>query len=195
MNELHITIPNYLRKVQLTKGKRKKYYLNSDATIPKKYNPVLNSNYIWKDDKIFDTVTKQFVVKNEASSKVPRYQAVSGNEIMRVHERKRMKVVDALKEQFKNYLPGVGSKLYPPTPWKISMKMYSPAGKANFDVDNFWIYHKCFMDSLEDIGVIPNDCIVYVPKGGGTEFHHVENEEDSKMIFTIETTESCYEAT
>jgi hypothetical protein len=178
----------------LTKGKRKKYYLIT-TNPPKKYDPALHSRYIWKDGKVFDTETKHFLVSNEASSKVPRYQAVSGNEIMRVHERKRMKVVEALKEQFKEHLPGAGSAMFPPLPWKISMKMYSPVGKANFDVDNFWIYHKCFMDCLQDQGIIPNDSVEYIPKAGGTEFFHIPEETESKMIFIIETTTSCYATT
>ena len=65
--------------------------------------------------------------------------------------------------------------------------MYDVAGKADWDLDNKWIYLKVFQDLIVNEKLIPDDNIKYVSKAASMEFFPVETTEERKLVFTITT--------
>jgi hypothetical protein len=199
-NYLIVAIPNYLTRVKLTEGRRKKYWEEnkfSDA-LPKKYQ---TPQYIWKKGKLFDTEAKEFVAKNAKMVDEPRYQQISGNEIYaRMHESKRIKIVNELKNHLKHHIieamgdhPGAIRRFpFFKNPIAVRMEIHTQPGVANWDVDNMWIYHKCFLDSLVDIGVILDDNILHVRQAGQTTFFPILEGTEPHMQFIIEELEFSY---
>ena len=74
-------------------------------------------------------------------------------------------------------------------PVRISLKMYDTIRQANWDLDNQWLYNKCFQDLLVKLEIIPDDDIRYVTKSAAPEFVPVDNESQRKLVFTIEPEE------
>lgn len=65
-------------------------------------------------------------------------------------------------------------------------KKYDP----RFDVDNQWIWIKCFTDVIsKDLKLIPEDTVKYIPRNGGITFVPVFKLEDRKIIFKLERIE------
>ena len=198
-NTLKVAIPNYLTRVKLTEGRRKKYWEESKKdSLPKKFQ---TPYHIWKKGRLYDTITKDFVAKNAKFVDEPRYQQISGNEIYaRMHESKRIKIVTQLKDHFKEHiakamgdLPGAMTK-YPffKNPVAVRMEVFTQFGVANWDVDNMWIYHKCFLDSLTDLGVIPEDNVLHVRQAGQTTFRPILEHTMPLMVFYIDELEFHY---
>lgn len=189
---IKVTIPNYLRKVKLSESRRPQYFGLRDE-LPEKYK---EKRYVWRKNSkaeilLFDSLKREFVIANPNSAGTPSYQAIAGNEIYaRMHERKRMKIVEALKNDFKRNL--IEQKIQISDdyfPISVSMEIYSPYGYADWDVDNLWIYHKCFLDSLTDLGIIPDDNILSVREAGRTRFIPIVEKEAPRMVFTINKVE------
>lgn len=189
---IRVTIPNYLRKVKLSEARRPKYYFFG-GELPEKYK---SSRYSWKKRGkvtcLYDNEEGEFVLKNAKTAGKPSYQTIAGNEIYaRMHERKRMLIVHSLKDHFKEHISKqvehISEDLFP---LSISMELHAPFGYADWDVDNLWIYHKCFLDSLKDLKLIPDDNVLYVRQAGQTTL--VPTTGTPTMIFRIaETPAEC----
>ena len=65
--------------------------------------------------------------------------------------------------------------------WRKPKKGYVP----KWDVDNLWIWIKCFQDTLVDMGILEDDNIKYIPNSGEIEFIEVEDFEDRKLVFEL----------
>lgn len=65
--------------------------------------------------------------------------------------------------------------------WKAPKKDYVP----KWDIDNLWIWIKCFQDTLVDMGMIDDDNIKFIPNSGEIEFIPVDDFEDRKLIFEL----------
>lgn len=187
---IQIKIPNYLKRVKLSESRRPKYLRIKDGPLPEKYN---TPRYVWKkklgETRLFDTEKKEFVLKNPKAANTPSYQTIAGNEIYaRMHERKRMLIVNNLKDDFKQHISEqlryIPQDLFPIS---VSMEVHTPYGYADWDVDNLWIYHKCFLDSLRDLQLVPDDSILHVRQAGQTTFIPVLPSEIPMMIFKIDT--------
>lgn len=182
---IRVTIPNYLRKVKLSESRRPKYYFFG-AEIPEKYN---SERYSWrKKGKIkclYDNEEGQFVLKNAKSAGKPNYQVIAGNEIYaRMHERKRMMIVHSLKDHFKEHISAQVKEIPKDYfPISVSMEVHAPFGYADWDVDNLWIYHKCFLDSLRDLKLIPDDSVLHVRQAGQTTL--LPTNDTPTMVFRI----------
>ena len=55
----------------------------------------------------------------------------------------------------------------------------------NWDVDNFWIYTKSFLDSMVLSGVIPDDNASIINDSGRIQFFPVETFDERKLVFNI----------
>jgi hypothetical protein len=182
---IQIKIPNYLRKVMVSKARRATYFGPKDK-IPEKYK---SHEFVFKrkgqELALFNTKTMDFVIKNPVAMGTPSYQSIAGNEIYaRMHERKRMLIVDALKNDFKKHIQEqVDSIPDDMFPLSISMEIHTPYGFADWDLDNLWIYHKCFLDSLKDLHLVPDDNVLYITQAGQTTFFPVRSGE--MMVFNI----------
>ena len=189
-----ITIPNYLRKVQLTNKRRKTYWVKSAITpenpLPVKFSE--NRRYGWKVKKgygevLYDFVEMDYVIKNAKSHDKPRYQMIAGNELYaKMHERKRIAVMEALHEHFEEHIRNQMEVRPLNFPVRITMELYRNFGQANWDTDNMWVYHKAFLDTMRDCGYLPEDSVIYVRESGGTKFIPIKDHETPTMIFVIE---------
>lgn len=184
---MKVIIPNYLKKVKTANARRPKYFI-FPCKLPLKYE---GSQYIWRNKgkvkALYDTKAKAFVIKNSKSVGTASYQAIAGNEIYaRMHERKRMMIVNNLKDDFKKHISEQIS-IIPESmmPLSITMEVHTSFGYGEWDVDNLWIYHKCFLDSLRDLKLIPDDSILYVRQAGQTTFVPILPDARPTMIFEI----------
>lgn len=194
VSHLKVTINSYPTRVLISKSRRTKYFKEGDKKIPEKYK---NRRYEFIPQKqgsklvklLTDMVSLEPIVKNPKAAGTERYQVINGNEMFaRSHEQIRNKVVNHLKDVFAANIAAAGEVTFE-KPVKISMIMRTQFGQATWDVDNMWIYHKCFMDALTDAGVIKNDNVIHVRRAGGTEFIPIREEETPSMEFNIFTTD------
>ena len=65
--------------------------------------------------------------------------------------------------------------------WKQPEDDHEP----NWDVDNQWIWGKCFNDTLIKCGYAPDDNVRYIKSSGKTTFEEVDTFEERKLIFVI----------
>ena len=65
------------------------------------------------------------------------------------------------------------------------MEIHTFPHYMNWDLDNLWIYNKCFQDALKEVGVIPDDNIRYITSSAAPRFIPISREEDRKMVFII----------
>lgn len=207
-NFLKVTIPNYLTRVKLTEGRRKKYFEEDPIAdsppelnnkIPVKYR---TRQYIWYKGYLLDTKTNEYVVKNAEKADEPRYQQINGNKIYaRMHESKRVKIVTELKNYFKRHIyesmidvDSNPKKFVFLNPVSVKMTVYTQYGVANWDADNMWIYHKCFLDSLKDLSIVRDDNVLHVKQTGQTTFVAIKEGQTPIMEFMIEELEFHYSA-
>jgi hypothetical protein len=186
---IQIRIPSYLRQVQVSKARRKKYFENSS---PDKYPKMYQNNrrYGFKDGKLYDFVSMEYVVANSKAAGKPRFVPVNGNVIMRMHKDVLWgKVMPALDEMFSNALKkqmSSWSLLETPFPWKISLEFRTHYGFADWDIDNPWIYEKCFHDALKrHMGI--EDSILKITNGGEKKFRPIRSMDEPELIIRIET--------
>jgi hypothetical protein len=185
---IQIRIPNYLRQIQLSKTRRPKYYDNSHPDkYPKKYQG--NGRYGFKDGKLYDFVSNGYVIANEGVLEKPRHLMINGNIIMRLHSRVIQKIVWNLDDMFSRALK---AQLSPknastvPFPWKVSLTFKTHYGFADWDIDNPWIYEKCFIDALKKhMGF--DDSILKITNGGEKKFRPIRSFDEPELIVTIET--------
>lgn len=175
-----IRIPNYITEVKVSNSRRAKNFKSSDK-LPVKYEN--NPRYTWKNSRLFDTETKLYVIKNPIAVGTPRYQSIAGNEIYaRMHERVRMIIVKAIKE---NYAPHMPTKLDLKYPIALSMNIFTHPKYLNWDVDNLWIYIKCFQDLLKDKGLIIDDDIRYIKSSGQINFYPIIGNTEPTLEFSL----------
>ena len=174
-----VRIPNYITEVKVSNSRRAKNFKEGNK-VPDKY---LTSRYVWKNSRLFDTETKLYVVKNPIAVGTPRYQSIAGNEIYaRMHERVRMVIVKAIKE---DYAPHMPDKLDLKYPIALSMNIFTHPKYLNWDVDNLWIYIKCFQDLLKDRGLIIDDDIRYIKSSGQINFHPLIGDAEPALEFNL----------
>ncbi len=176
-----ITVPKYIKYAKLSDKRRAKYYLKGKKK-PKKY-----ADYKYNKDGILIDSLGNPVIANSKSVGTPRFKKINGQLFYQGPDSPflRQKIVSQIKESFKKYVKGT-----PPIkalPVQIDMEMHDVVGSKNWDLDNTWIYFKCFQDVLVDQGVLPDDNILFVTKAAAPEFFPVQEEEDRKLVFTITT--------
>jgi hypothetical protein len=177
---VEIVIPQYLTHVQLTKGRRPKYYTKGKH-IPKKYQKY----------KVFDAKGRLLgpdnkpLIANPASVNKPRIKKINGQELYsgNMPPHLRSKIVAVLKQHFEDHL----RKCNPLSDFPIAVEaeLYTVPGAMNWDLDNQWIYHKCFQDALVSQNIIPDDNIFYITKAPAFSYHPVERLEDRKLIYRL----------
>jgi hypothetical protein len=177
---LEITIPQYLTHVQLTKGRRPKYYTKG-SNIPKKYQKY----------KTYDSKgrllgpDKKPLISNPASVNKPRIKKINGQELYsgNMPPHLRSKIVACIKESFEPYLKGVPR--IEKFPIALEAELHTIPGTMAWDLDNQWIYHKCFQDALVAQAIIPDDSIFYITKAPSFSYCPVERLEDRKLVYRI----------
>lgn len=175
-----IEIPLFIKDVQLSKKRRATYYKKtSKKPLPKKYQHL---KYNKKGILVSELGIP--VIANPRAVGTPRFKRINGQEIYSgMPHHMRSKIVKSIKDSFKDILKKHGP--INQFPIQLEMKLYDSIGNANWDLDNLWIYNKCFQDSLTDAGIIPDDHIGYITKAAAPEFVPIENPDDRKFVFTL----------
>lgn len=179
-----IVFDRYIREVELSQSRRKKYYVEGEQ-IPEKY---LSPQYAFKKGFLFNLETKERVIKNERVAGTPKIIPISGRAIYSGwHERIRIKVVGAIKDFYRPIVQRLQPVSIQHFPLRIRMELHTPPRNMEWDLDNLWIYSKCFQDLLKDEGVIPNDSIRYITLPPAPEYYPVSEDDDRKIIFYLES--------
>jgi hypothetical protein len=140
-----VEIPNYIKKIPISRSGRIKYYKKLD-NIPKKYK---NDHYIFKGNYLVDKDSGEKIIKRKPSGK-PREQKISGQDIWRgINYHMRSKVASELKKYFYSYLSNVpvldDELIYP---LSVRLDFYDHINEGE-DIDNMaFMYRKCLHDSL-----------------------------------------------
>jgi len=189
-----VVIEKYVTKVKISEKRRPVYYVKGGKIpIIYKRNP---NRFIFKEKKfskhtqllLYDNKEKKFVVKNERVLDKPRTITIGGNLLYAgMHERVRMKIMSAIKDDFRRYIQYL--KPIEKFPVQINAKIYAIPGLRNWDLDNLWIYIKAFQDLLIEYNIVPDDSVRFITKPAGFEFTPVSQLKDRKMIFTIKKDE------
>lgn len=158
-----ITIASPLTHVPLSLSRRPKYYRRGDK-IPKRFTkPRYDKQGFLLDSK------SQRVQKNKRSAGTPRLWRVNGQDLYsgRLQGFARKRVVAYLHQ----YLAGhIGSVITEPLPlayrWGVALDIHGAYSDRSWDVDNQWIWIKCFCDTLVEQQLLPDDNIQYINEAG-----------------------------
>ena len=189
---LKVEIPKYIRRIQLSKARKKKFYELGKKT-PEKF--LKNSQYEWKTTKVgksnktylFDKKKEDFVCANPRSHGTPRYQIISGQALYSGNMSPiiRAKVFKEVKEEFRKHFKGIKSiKDYPVY---IKLTFYDEFGKGDWDLDNrSYAYKKAIQDTMtsDGINILEDDSVRYVTSISSS-FIPIENEEDRKLVIEV----------
>lgn len=174
-----ITIPEYITHVELSKTRRPKYYTKG-SKIPNKY-----SSYKKYDIKgrLLDNAGDP-VIANPALVNKPRMLKINGQQLYsgNMNAMVRSKVVSVIKDFMKGHIPS-GLKL--PYPIYVRADLYTPMAAKNWDLDNQWIYHKCFLDALVAEECLPDDNIMFVTEAPAFRYFPVDTLEERKIVYHI----------
>lgn len=172
---LKIVFPDYPTKVRMTEGRRPVYYGIKDV-IPLKYR---NQWYYFRAGKLWDSVNKEWIVKNKQSLDKPRYLPLSYNKI---GTRQKVPVLIKLKEYMKPFIPKTLNIL---TPCMIDCTVYDQPIPLHKDLDNMHIYYKAFLDLLVDMGHLKDDSKQFVTQAGGFRYVPVAKTSERQLIFSL----------
>ena len=163
----------------MSNSRRPKYYLSSER-IPKKY-----AGYDFDRKGRLITPDGQLILRNARSVNTPRMRKINGQEFYSGVTRPalRVKIVNAIKDSFRPYIQDLPR--FKEFPIQIECCFYDIPGRADWDLDNKWIYCKVFQDLLVQEGKLPDDNIKYVSKAAAMEFYPVESEEERQLVFHI----------
>jgi hypothetical protein len=190
---IKIRMPDFPRKVETSKARRKKYFIKGKGTVPNKYSDP--ARFVWVKNKLYDIQEKDYVIANPVAAGTANYAYISGNEIYaRMHERVRMKVVSTVKGFMTPFIakaiPSREEMLKQVTPpLAVRMTIRTPFGYADWDVDNLWIYHKCFLDAFKQMGYVEDDNVLFIREAGMVNFEPISPTEVPELIFSISSAE------
>jgi hypothetical protein len=182
---LEITIPEYITRVALSESRRAVYYSTKGKRKPPK-SLLKNPQYV-VDKKGFlrNRVTGDKVVANKKVVGTPKFQKINGQDFYSGFgsHHIRMKIVAGIKNFMRPFIRQI-----PPIaeyPVQFEMDLYNVIGEGNWDLDNLWIYTKCFQDLLVEEGIMPDDNIQFVTKPAAPEFFPIADESERKLVFRI----------
>jgi hypothetical protein len=177
---MRIVFPDYPVKVKMSNSRRAKYFEESDS-IPKKYQ---DDHFRFKKGKLYNSETKEFILKNSGVVDKPRYQSLSYNKIS---SRLKVPVLIKLKDWMADYMP---TSLNMDSPLKVKATVYDWPIPLNKDLDNMHIYYKAFLDLLKQRGMIIDDSKQHITMAGGFRFIPISDQKDRKLVFEIEEEDS-----
>lgn len=203
MNIIKIEIPEYLRKVELSRSRNQKYYVAGKNT-PKAKKYLDKEKYDWKKigDKTFlvDLETNEKVIANPKAAGTPRNLVINGQKIYNGEASKhiRNKVLSAIKESFSTYINKLSEiKEFPLTlELEIHDVIRENGSYSLWDIDNrSYPYIKAFQDCLtgnkdktgkkRNKQIIPDDNILFITQPPVPKFIPVDDEKDRKLVFII----------
>ena len=176
---IEIVIDEYITHVELSKSRKAKYY-KKNGKIPKKYSKF--KSYDIKGRLL--GADGEPVIANPASVNTPRLLKINGQSLYsgNMNPMVRSKVVNVIKSFMTDCLPDIEPLA---VPIRVESDLYAPLQGKNWDLDNQWIYHKCFLDAVVAKGIIPDDNIMFVTQAPAFRFFPVEHKEDRKIVYRL----------
>lgn len=174
-----VIIPEYITHVELSKSRRPKYY-NRKQKVPKKYAKFrkydLKGRLLGADGE--PIIANAGVVNKPRLLKINGQQLYSGN----MNAMVRSKVVNVIKDFMHTFVKDLPSLA---VPVRIESDLYAPLAAKNWDLDNQWIYHKCFLDALVKADVLPDDNVMFVTQAPAFRYFPVDTPEERKIVYRI----------
>ncbi|HAH22541.1 MAG TPA: hypothetical protein DCL77_02035 [Prolixibacteraceae bacterium] len=163
--------------------KRRAIYYLKGAELPKR----VKSPQFDDKGRLLDKTGNPWV-RNIRTVGTPKLEQINGQKIYAatIPPYIRSTMVKQIKDSF---IPLVSKQLpIEPKdfPVKITMCLYRPTLAGDWDLDNLWIYIKCFLDVLVSQQIIPDDSIRYISCSPGINYVPVRSEAERQMVFTIE---------
>ena len=179
-----IVIPEYITHVQLAKARKPKYFKKGTATARKRAAKYKHKLYTWNKDGWLVGPSGERVVANSKSAGTPRFLKINGQQLYsgNMNAMVRSKVVNEIKDFMRTHIPS-GVKMQYPV--RIESDLYTPMAAKNWDLDNQWIYHKCFLDALVSEGCLPDDNIMFVTQAPAFRYFPVDTLEERKIVYRI----------
>jgi len=142
-------VKNFIRKIILSKSRRKIYY-KEGGFVPQRF---LNKpeRYKFLGGYLYDTDTATRIVRNARSAGTPRYQNISGNDMWAgMNYNLRSKVATEMKKFFYEYFRGAKPLNKEDYPIGVSITIIDNLnGKEGEDIDNMiYLYRKNIHDAL-----------------------------------------------
>ncbi len=179
-----VTIPQYITHVQLAKARKAKYFKKGTATAKKRAAKYKHKMYTWNKQGFLVTPSGERVVANSKSAGTPRFLKINGQQLYsgNMNAMVRSKVVNEIKDFMATYVKDIEPMS---VPIRVESDLYAPLAAKNWDLDNQWIYHKCFLDALVNAGVIPDDNVMFVTQAPAFRFFPVEHKEDRAIVYRL----------
>jgi|SRR6188508_260055 len=168
---------DFIPKLQLSKSRRAVYYQLQDYNkIPKKYKTKqvnlsipselgLRHPYEWRQGKVYDSFTQQFIIKNSRTAGKARYWVINGQSIYNgaISPKSRAGLMVKLHEYFKEILKDCPKfNLKEGERYKVKYIFYLLEDKVYPDISNLWVYGKVINDVLvKDLQVVTDDNTKY----------------------------------
>ncbi len=158
-----IEIPDFKEHVELSKSRRAKYYYKNKGVdkLPKKYQ---GKEYVFdKSGILIHKLTKEKIISNPKSEGTPKLWKISGNEIFSysIHYQNRNKATSWAHQYLRSFIKLIDKIVLEKNEYlRLHLEIYDIAGKANWDVDNKWPWHKWFQDTLVECKKIPDDTMM-----------------------------------
>lgn len=179
-----IIIPQYITHVQLSKARKAKYYKKGSATAKKRPAKYKHKLYTWNKQGWLVSPSGERVIANSKSVGTPRLLKINGQQLYsgNMNAMVRSKVVNEIKDFMSGYVKDIEPMK---VPIRVESDLYAPLAAKNWDLDNQWIYHKCFLDALVNAGVIPDDNVMFVTQAPAFRFFPVEHKEDRAIVYRL----------
>lgn len=158
-----IAIRDPLTHVPLSSARRAKYYRKGDK-IPKRFKRPRYDAQGYLLDKDGNRVQS-----NKRSAGTPRLWRINGQDLYsgRLQGFARKRAVDYLHDYLSEH---IAQTIDHPLPsqylWGVSLNIYGSYSERPWDVDNQWIWIKCFCDTLVRLNLLPDDSIHYINEAG-----------------------------
>ena len=195
-----IEIPKYLRKIQLSKERKKKFY-ELGKKVPDKY--LNNPKYEWKriqvgkslKNYLYNKEENELVCSNPRVAGTPKFQVISSQHLYSgtMMPMIRAKVMKELKSHVKSHIPDL--KLITSYPLKIHIEFHDVVYESGrlWDLDNrTYVYMKAIQDVLagndgSDEGcdkIIEEDNILIITETR-SKFIPIDDTENRKLVIYL----------
>lgn len=192
----NIILHDYPEHFTVSEEQRADYYDQNDKPGKRLQQRIDNKEVIYKIRDttrsiigLFDTVTKQFISKNEDSIGEPKMQKINGQMLWSAgsgSEWNRRKMKNFLQLYFKAAIirQNLPDKLFTPKNQFIHFEyvfFYPFINKKTWHgyqdyINHAYVYSKVFEDTLQDMGIIPSDSPQYV-RGGYARYVDIADSE------------------
>ena len=179
-----VRIPEYITHVQLAKARKPKYYKKGSATANNRPAKYKTKHYKFNREGWLCSPSGERVVANPKSAGTPRFLKINGQQLYsgNMNAMVRSKVVNEIKAFFGKYVKDLPAMK---VPVRLESDLYAPLAAKNWDLDNQWIYHKCFLDALVAAGVIPDDNVMFVTQAPAFRYFPVDTAEERAIVYRI----------